>query len=297
MIFLTIVSDLAQKKSVRTLIESIRTFGGVLGNSPIWLFASPPLEALCQDMTGNGVQVFPLNVPKYVSGYDFAAKVFACAQAEKQVEGKTQTLAWIDPCCLVIRPPLLFDLSGQFAAAVRPVHIQNVGLHVNQPLDSYWQKIYQILDLQDTPVIVESFVDQQRLRAYFNSHAFAIDPSKGMLQRWLSFYEKLVCDEEFQNGACRDERHKLFLFQAILSAVLVATLEANQIRILPPTYNYPYHLHQSVPPESRASTLNDLVLVAYEEKSFDPRKMQDITIQEPLQTWLVEQMDRNTGLT
>jgi hypothetical protein len=296
MIFLTLVNDIVQKKSARLLIKSIRSFGGELADSPIWLFESHPLKVPCHDMAHDGVQVFPLIIPKSVSGYDFAEKVFTCALAEKMVKDKSQTLTWIDPCCLVVQPPLLFDLSRQIAAAVRPVHIQNVGLHADEQLDDYWRRIYQTLDLQDISLTVESFVDQQHLRAYFNTHAFAINPSKGMLQRWFTCFEKLVCDEEFQDGACRDEMHKLFLFQAVFSTLLVATSEADHIRILPPTYNYPYHLHPSVPPESQASTLNDLVLVAYEDESLDPLTMLDIAIHEPLKTWLIEQTNNRPNL-
>ncbi|MCI0475215.1 MAG: hypothetical protein L0Y55_03135, partial [Anaerolineales bacterium] len=112
------------------------------------------------------------------------------------------------------------------------------------------------------------------------------NPQKGLLRRWFELFEKLVGNQEFQARACADERHQVFLFQAILSALLVTSLDPQRIHILPPTYNYPYNLHARVPLEHRAHALNDLVCFTYEERSIDPSAMTDITIREPLKTWL-----------
>jgi hypothetical protein len=56
--------------------------------------------------------------------------------------------------------------------------------------------------------------------------------------------------------------------------------------MLPPDYNYPYNLHQSVPPDRRAAALNDLVCIAYENRLLDPNQVDDIAIHEPLRSWL-----------
>ena len=55
-------------------------------------------------------------------------------------------------------------------------------------------------------------------------------------------------------------------------------------------YNYPYNLHQSVPPERRAVALNDLVCLTYEERSLDPKLMTDIEVHEPLRPWLADRV-------
>jgi len=79
---------------------------------------------------------------------------------------------------------------------------------------------------------------------------------------------------------------QIFLFQAILSALLATALDPKRIRILPPTYNYPYNLHASVPPDRRTQSLNDLMCFTYEERSINPSEMTDIGIREPLKSWL-----------
>ncbi|MBI5030486.1 MAG: hypothetical protein HZB51_08160 [Chloroflexi bacterium] len=285
-VFLTVVRSRAEKKRARMLMDSIRAFGGALCNCPMWVFETNSLDAPCRDLAGNGIQVIPLQMPETVRHYEFGDKVFACAQAETRVTTEIHSLVWIDSNCLIVQPPLLFDLGGTFDAAVRPVHIRNIGLPTSDPLDVYWKTIYAAVGVSDIASTVESFVDEQPLRAYFNSHAFAIDPQKGLLRRWLDLFERLVCDQAFQAHACADERHQIFLFQAIWSALLVSSLEPERIRSLPPTYNYPYNLHARVPLEKRPPSLNDLVCFTYEDRSLDPKAMTDIQIAEPLRAWL-----------
>jgi len=286
-IFLTSIRSARGKACARILIDSIRTFGGALRDCPIWVFETNPQKASCQDFASDSVQVIPLNMPDTVHDYIFGDKVYACAQAEAMATPEVQSLVWIDPTCVVVNPPLLFDLGAAFDAAVRPVHIRNVGLLATDPLDEFWQKIYATVGVNDIASTVESLADGQRLRAYFNSHGFAINPKKGLLHRWFALFEKLVCDQEFQARACADERHQIFLFQAILSALLATSLDPKRICILPPTYNYPYNLQSSLPLERRAQSLNDLVCFTYEERSIDPSEMKDIQIGEPLRAWLV----------
>jgi hypothetical protein len=67
---------------------------------------------------------------------------------------------------------------------------------------------------------------------------------------------------------------------------VVTLLDPERIRMLPPDYSYPYNLHQVVPPDRRALALNDLVSIAYEDRSLDPDVVDDIAIHEPLRSWL-----------
>ncbi|MBM3127232.1 MAG: hypothetical protein FJ009_01190 [Chloroflexi bacterium] len=285
-IFLTTVRSIKGKACARILIDSLRAFGGALCDAPVWVFEANAQNAPCADLAGNGVRVIPLNVPEGVRDYIFGDKVYACAQAEAIAPPDTQSLVWIDPICVVVSPPVLFDLGAAFDAAVRPVHVRNVGLRTTDPLDEFWKTIYATIGVNDIASTVESFVDEQRLRAYFNSHAFAINPKRNLMRRWFMLFEQLVGNQKFQTRACADERHQVFLFQAIWSALIATSLDPERIHILPPTYNYPYNLHARVPAERRAHALNDLICFTYEERSIHPNEMTDIEIREPLKAWL-----------
>ena len=295
-VFLTLVRTTGERACARILIDSIRSFGGVLSHCPIWLFEANPQKAPCNRSGGMDVQVLSLSVPDTVRHYYFADKVYASAQAEELVTPRVQSLIWIDPACLTIRPPLLFDLGQSYDAAVRPVHIRNVGLPPAEPLDGFWKKICETVGVHDIQTTVETFVDAQRIRSYFNSHAFAVSPAKGLLRRWFELFEALVSDEEFQMSSCQDELHQTFLHQAVLTALLATRLDPKRIRFLPPDYNYPYNLHQSVPPDRQALALNDLVCIAYEDRSLDPGVVDDINVHDPLRSWLSAHAAPNKSL-
>jgi hypothetical protein len=283
--FATLIEVREQIPAARLLIDSLQTFGGDLTSGPMWVF---DLTHTIQntDLVQEEITLIPLVVPERIRGYMFAAKVAACAQAEALADSKLQSLVWIDPECLIVHPPSGYRLGKDFDAAVRPVHIKNIGLEAKEPLNVYWERIYQLTGRKDSKMFVESFVDRRRLRAYFNSHAFAINPSLGIMQEWAKLFEILVIDEVFQQECCQTQLHRIFLFQALLSALLTSRLETKRIRILPETYNYPYNLHRDVPPDRRARTIISLATLVWEGRSLVPEQVDDIEIEEPLRTWL-----------
>ncbi|HCX96754.1 MAG TPA: hypothetical protein DHU26_07240 [Spirochaetaceae bacterium] len=285
-IFITQVRSRAEKAHARLLIDSIRAFGGPMRDCEIWVFATKPANEPCDDLEGLQVKVIPLSVQRKFMDYPFGDKVFTCATAEAMAASDTGSLIWLDPECLVVQPPLLFDLGGEFAAALRPVHVHNVGLLVSEPLDPFWKGIFRTVGIEDIEFAVESFVDRQAIRAYFNSHGLAVRPGNGLFRKWLKSFERLVSDREFQLEACCDNFRRLFLFQAVFSAVVVSDVEREKIRILPETYNYPYNLHEQIPAAWRAAALDDLVCLTYEGRTLAPCRVTDIEIHEPLRSWL-----------
>lgn len=283
----TLVRSPTERACARLLIDSIHSFGGPLHQCPIWLFQADPESAPCDSLQRANVRLITLNMPDNMRFF-FADKVFACAQAEEMLGPEYGSLIWIDAGCLVINPPELYILDASFDAAVRPVHITNVGLQAAAPLDSFWKGVYAQVGIDDVASTVDTFVDGQRIRAYFNSHAFSVNPSVGLLHRWFEHFKTLVEDDGFQQSSCQDQLHRIFLHQAVLSALLATELEPQRLRILPPDYNYPYNLHQSVPADRRAGALNDLVSITYENRSLDPAIVDDIEIHDPLCSWLAD---------
>lgn len=285
-VLVTLVSTVDQRAQARLLVDSVRSFGGALSHCRIWVFEADPQGVPCGSLEDADTRVFSLGVSPTVQHYWFAGKVSACARAEEMADPGVQSLVWLSPDNLVIQPPVLFVLSPEVDAAVRPVHVKNVGLLTTDPLDGFWKKVYETVGLEDVTIAVESFVDAQRLRAYFNSHALAVDPARGLFRRWLACFETLVCDDAYQADSCPDPLHQIFLHQAVLSALLVADLDFQRVRVLPPAYNYPYNLHGRVPLDRRAQALDDLVSIAYEDRPLDPAVVDDIDIREPLRSWL-----------
>jgi hypothetical protein len=291
LLFATLVRSHEDHTDARRLIASLRAFGGGLSGSPFWVFEADPAAAPCLDLEAEQTRILPLETPAAVKPAFFGDKVYARSRAEALAPAGTRTLVWVDPACLILQPPTAFDLDGAADAAVRPVHIQNVGLAPEAPLDPFWAGIYAAAGLDEVRSTVDSFVDGRRLRAYFNSHAHAVAPQCGLFRAWYELFEKLACDRAFQAVACPDETHRIFLFQAAFSALLATRLDPARLRILPPTYNYPYQLQERIPAERRIERMNDLVLITYEDCDLSPEALAGMHADEPLHGWLAAQFE------
>lgn len=280
--YLTTISSQAEALKVKLLIKSLRRFGGRLGEFPIWLF--------CTDMKfsegfseSDALKLFHLEMDSPFRNYPLAEKVFACALAEEMATmSGVKTLIWLNPDCLILNPLDLFVLGDQYDAAFRPVHIRNVGSLANEPLDGYWRRVYEVVRVNQVPYTIESFVDGQTIRPYFNTHCFAINPAKGILQAWQAYFLTLLLDKAFQDIYCQDELHQIFLHQVVLSAVLTKSIDQERIMMLPPEYSYPLHLQDKLPTDKLVKSLNQLVCMVYEEDTL----LDGIEIQEPILSWL-----------
>lgn len=261
---------------------------------PAWVFAAEGVrEQARRELAGVAdVAVLPLAVPCDAAPFLFADKVFACARAEQVAGPDAGSLVWVDPECLVAGEPVLLDLGGAADAAFRPVHVRNVGLPPAEPLDPFWSGVCAAIGTPDIPGTVESFVDGQVLRSYFNSHCFSVNPRLGLMARWWEAFQRLATGAAFPRGACPGKAHHVFLFQAVMSALVASAVGRDRIRMLPPSYGYPYHLHAQVPAGRRPASLNDLAVVVLEDRVPDPVGPTDIAIREPLRSWLAARPPR-----
>jgi hypothetical protein len=289
--FLLMFRSAEGERLARIVIESLRTFGGRLSDCPIWAFVLDPARAAHALPGLEGVHCFPLVVEAGCPPYPLAEKVYACARVEEMAGPEIRSLVWLSLDCLVINPPVLFDLGPSADAAFRPVHHQNIGSPAHEPPDDFWRGIYRALEIDDMPYTVESFADRQTLRPYFNTHCFALNPAAGLGRAWWEHFKALVTDRAFQAGPCRDELHQIFLHQAILSTLVPKMLPWERVRLLPPAYNYPLNLLNEIPPDRRAPTLNSLVNAVYE----DAFPWTEIEVQEPLRSWLIARLPGGEG--
>ncbi len=288
--YLTVVNSKEEAHQANLLISSLRRFGGRLGeNCAVWLFLTD--MKLSKDFSdGRDITLFPLEIDPDFRHYPLVEKVFACAQAEEMTGTEDRSLVWLNLDCLIINPPVLFELDGHYDAAFRPVHIRNVGSLASEPLDVYWQTVYQMVGIDRVPYTVESFVDTQIIRPYFNTHCFSINPKKGILKSWRECFTKLLLDKEFQTFSCQDDLHQIFLHQVVLSALVTKSVEQKRICLLPPGYSYPLHLQEKLPVSKRAKSLNQLVCLVYEDTTL----LDGIDIQEPVISWLRNNRSTNS---
>lgn len=282
-LFLTTASE-NNLAAVRLMMDSLRAFGGELAEVPFWVFATDP-EAV-RLLEGGNTRLLPLPVREPAASYFFGRKVAACARAEELAPAGTTALVWVDAPVLFTQPPVLFRLGAEHDAAFRPVHIRNVGLPPSEPLDAFWKGITAAVGVDEIRGTVTSFVDEQVVRTYYNSSAFAIRPGLGLMRRWEELFQQLAGEAQFQSTACADEQHQIFLFQALLGTLVNASVKVERVRILPPTYNYPYNLQDRIPTSRQFAALNEAVCFTYEDLPIRPEALVGTEAYEPLRSWL-----------
>lgn len=287
-LFISWVYSDESRKNTRLMVNSLRSFGGAYSQCPVWIFVPDARLLADLEFSWSNIEIKFLDTPESIRKYNYGHKVYACAKAEEKASQDVSSLVWVSPEILFINPPVSFDLVEYYRAAFRPVHIQNVGLRVGDPLDLFWKGVYRHAGVSDIDMEVESFVDRVRLRAYFNSAAFAVNPGLGYCRRWLKLFEDLVTDEEYQHTACQDEWHRVFLHQAVLSALVASVVERERLRLLSPDYIYPYNLHNDVHAEYKARSLDELVCLYSEGRSLNPKEITDIEVPEPYRSWLAD---------
>ena len=290
--FLIMVRTPAQERDAALLIDSLRAHDPGAGKAPIYIALADPAAAPGTQLKAKGAKLIQLAKEASLAKFPFVDKVWACAEAEALAEKEAELLVWMNAEALVVAPLSELELAETKTAAVRPVHIKNVGLPVGAAPDAFWAGVYQAAGIRAEQAFpVESFVDGQQIHAYFNTHVFAVRPERGLLRAWKKNFEVLRHDKRYQAKACADESHRVFLHQAVLSAVLLANLRPDEFKELPPTYSYPLQLQHAMPPERRAKTLNSLVLLVHEDTLRDPDWLDKLRAEEPLKSWLLKRIE------
>jgi hypothetical protein len=291
LVFATAVVSPYQEQAAAILIDSIHSFGGDYSRAPVLVVVDDPDERPCLGLKARGARIIPLEMDQAARGYPYAFKVYAAAQAERIVASDADTLVWLDAETLVLAPPRELVLDRLHAVAAHPVFLLNtIGLPIAQPVDEFWSAIYTVTGVDPATVpAVESFVESTKIRFYINCGIIAYRPKVGICQEWARAFSVVVRDAAFQRSACPDPLHRIFLHQAVLSAVILARTRQTEVRLLAPGYLYPLNLQDRLPIEKRAQKLNGLTCVIVESLWQDRKDWTTlITVDEPLRTWLAE---------
>jgi hypothetical protein len=82
----------------------------------------------------------------------------------------------------------------------------------------------------------------------------------------------------------------VFVHQAVLSGVILSELGTDEVLELPPSYNYPLHLHGEDMTEGRPIAMEELVTMRHEGFYSDPLWFDRMPAGDSLKRWLVERL-------
>ncbi len=288
----TFVSNHEQERAVKALIRSVRDLGGEYRSSRIYVVTVDAKDLPCAALRRDGVEVLPLEMERGFLDYPLALKAFAAAQIEKKAAAAgTDTLIWLDPGVIVLNSLAALDLGEDFDAAVRPVTLANtIALPPQTAPDDYWKPIYEKtgLDFKALPV-QETIADEVKTQPYYNCEVFSFNPGLGIAAEWARLLDGFLKDEKYQKTVCTTFLKRLFLHQAVLSAVIVSKAKPDRIKALPLTSGYPFNQHDRLSASKKIVSLNELSVVIFDYAwESVPAWMKKIKIEEPLQQWLFD---------
>jgi hypothetical protein len=243
------------------LTASIRKFGGSLSNNPIWVLipklgknTNKEIKDLFLSLKVKIIPFLTKNEPQF----PFINYVLAAANAESLAKKKAMFLAWLGSNTIIFNEPQHFILDDNKDIGYRPVHHTNIGSFYDEPIDQFWELVYQKCRVSTEKTFpMKTHVDHNKIRPYFNAGCLIVRPEKGLLQSWRDSYKALYDEQCFKDYYNKNYIYAIFLHQAVLSGVILSTIERNKLYELPFGYNYPLNLYYDCPFVYRAKNINE----------------------------------------
>jgi hypothetical protein len=288
----------AEKDALR-LARSIRAFGGEFSFNPIWMLSQRSEDELSdetqQELFSLGARLIAFDVDPDAGNFPFVNYVTGAGIAEGLAQGETSFLVMMASDTLVLQTPSACLLPGGKSLGACPVHLKLLGCGYDDPLDEFWRLVYYYCQVDLERIFpMQTIVDEQTVRAYFNAGLLVVRPERGLLRSWQEDFEHLYHLPEFEAYYQQNELYEIFMHQAVLAGSILSSLTADEIQQLPFEMNYPLHLHAKVPDWRRPVSLSQLITCRFEDYNEffgNPDVNAMIQIEEPLKGWLKTQIE------
>lgn len=242
----------------RVLFRSIRRYAGRFSRARIVSFnprGGPPLSsktlALYEEL---GVEQVEQNLNPDHGDLPWSNKIFSGEWAEQHLD--EEFIVFLDSDMFFCQEPDQLELPDGIDAGARPVNRKRRGsTGPGDQREEFWQGIYRHCKVEQRP-FVETTVDSERIRAYWNAGLLTARREAGLFGAWRRDFETLIRAEHWLG---KKSRKNLDQFS------LAATLARIEDRVLvhDPRYNYPLPWREALAEPLRSAPLEDLVLVHY----------------------------------
>ncbi|NPD89582.1 MAG: hypothetical protein HGN29_12755 [Asgard group archaeon] len=279
------------------LVESIRKFAGIFSESPIWLITTKAEEEIpirCRaQLKMYDVKIIHFELDSEILQFPFTESTFAASTAESFAIGKTKFLVWLGTNSLIINEPREFLLKTEKNLGCRPVHHTLIGSLYYQPIDEFWELIYSKCEVPEERIFpMQTHVDGNVLRPYFNSGFLIVRPERKFLDTWWKRYKEIYKDPDFKKFYDRNSLYVTFIHQAVLSAEILSNFKKEELEILPFNYCYPINLYEESLPEFRPQNTNELITARYYlEKLLKQEGFKQIPFHEPFKSWFKKKLE------
>lgn len=245
------------------LAASIRQFAGQFRDVPI-VSIQPRATGDLSPSTVRSFQRLGVSHERHLlntefSNFPLANKPLSAAfLAEK---GEFDTIILLDSDKAVFAEPELFQLAGEAAVAVRPVHQKLFGTSGDDMHAPHWAALYKHLGIESRHRI-STTMHGDELWGYWNSGLVAARASSGIFQMWRDTLIRVLRDGQAMLP------HPYFSEQMSL-AFAIDALKIDPL-VLPAAYNYPIAYQRGFGPEGQRLAWRDVVTVHYHKMFYQP---------------------------
>jgi hypothetical protein len=258
------------------LFESIRQYTGDFRDCSIYALSprsghgiSKSARQKLDELSVNYIDVI-LNTE--CTKYGSANRVAAAAYVE-QVHPH-DILVILDSDTLFLREPNRILLPPEVDVALRPVDVKGMcTAGPADPFDIYWRELCRCCGVDYEEIAwTESFVDHHRIKASYNGGLVVVRGKLGILQKWAAYFfasvrQRLMPyarERRFRSGVGWIDSTASKLWGSNQAALSLAIWSSTKrVQELPPTYNYPLHLHDQIDPATASAVFPHLVHVHY----------------------------------
>jgi hypothetical protein len=258
-----------QLQNIYYMAESIREFAGGFKDAKIIVYVPEyidiPLGSIEKKFASLGVKVRVSSAPEDALWFYFAGKVYAAALAEKEADGSTDILIWMDEDTIVLQEPEAFILDRNIGLAYRPVMHNRSGILYGEPPNEFWARIYDVLKVKTEslfPMVTPA--DKQEINAYFNAGLLVVRPELGILRKWADDFTLLYNDSVLADMCRKNVDKRIFLHQTALVGAVLNTLEQENILELSEKYNYPIFFDQMYGAVGTFKSIDDIITMRYD---------------------------------
>jgi hypothetical protein len=294
LIFALMLSTGEGENEALRLARSIRAFGGEFCFNPIWMLSQRSEADLStttqQELFSLGARLVEFDMDPDAVNFPFADYVTAAGITEGLAQGEASFLVLMATDTLVLQTPSACRLLGGKSLGGCPVHLKLLGSGYNDPIDELWRLIFHHCQVDLERIFpMQTIVDEQLVRAYFNAGLLVVRPERGLLRAWQADFDNLYRLPEFEAFYQQNKLYEIFMHQLVLAGSILSSLKPEEFQQLPFEMNYPLHLHTRVPAARRPTNLNQLITCRYEdyvEFFSNPEVDGLIQIDKSLKEWL-----------
>lgn len=258
------------------LFESIRQYTGRFRDCPIYALSPRTGHAISESARRRLDKLRVTYIDAILNTecreYGSANRVAAAAYIEEAYPHGI--LVILDSDTLFLREPDHVLLPADVDVAVRPVDAKGMCTDgPADPFDIYWRDLCRCCGV-DYEVIpwTESFMDHHRIKASYNGGLVVVRGNLGILGQWADFFFASVrrrltphsADRRFRSGVGWIDSTASRLWGSNQAALSLAIWNnTRRVQELPPTYNYPLHLHNQIDVATARAVFPHLVHVHY----------------------------------